>query len=116
MRVVAEHALDLRDSDQAVRARVYEPVREPDGDSWTAWVEIGAPFSCRWPAGGVTDLQALIMALRLCSQSWSTAPRAIRKGSWAATAGSAAISACRPSTSTWMQRCIGSEPRGRRRA
>ena len=30
-------------------------------------MEIDSPFSCRWPAGGVTSLQALVMALRLLS-------------------------------------------------
>jgi len=67
MKVVAEHTFDLRNADEPVRARIYEPAPEPDGNSWTAWVEIDAPFACRWPAGGVSNLQALIMALKLLS-------------------------------------------------
>ena len=40
---------------------------DPDDGTWTAHVEIDAPFSCCWPAGGDTSLEALAMALRLLS-------------------------------------------------
>lgn len=65
--MVAEESFDLADADRKVGARLYEPVLEPDGRSWTAWVEIDAPFSCRRPAGGETSLEALVMGLRLLS-------------------------------------------------
>lgn len=64
MRIVAEHALDLSYSDEKVRARIYEPVLEPDGSTWTSVIEIGAPFSCRHWACGASSLQALILAMK----------------------------------------------------
>jgi hypothetical protein len=66
MQIVAEQAFDLSYSEEKVRARIFEPVLEPDG-VWASLVEIDAPLNVRMAAYGENSLQALTLAVKLLS-------------------------------------------------
>jgi hypothetical protein len=66
-RVVAEQALDLLNTEQKVRARLYEPVLEADGYTWSCRFEIDGRSSGLEQAYGATSLQALLLGLKLLS-------------------------------------------------
>ena len=66
MQVVAEQAFDIFESDGKMRARIYEPVQEPDG-VWASLVEIDAPMNRRMSAYGAHSLQALTLAVKMLS-------------------------------------------------
>ena len=64
MKVVAEQAFDLLDSDQKVWARIYEPFLKPNGETWACRIDIDEPIGGGHLVCGMTSLQALLDALR----------------------------------------------------
>lgn len=67
MRVVAEQAFDLSFSDEKVWARLYEPVLEPDGCTWSCRVELDKRFGGPPKAYGGSSLQALELGVKMLS-------------------------------------------------
>jgi hypothetical protein len=67
VRVVAEQVFDLSFSDEKVCARLYEPVLEPDGCTWSCRVELDERFAGPPKAYGATSLQALELGLKMLS-------------------------------------------------
>lgn len=82
MPVVADQTFDLSFTDEKVVARIYEPVREPDG-VWASLVEIDAPFDFSLSAYGENSLQALTLAVKMLSSTlYSAGGYANKKLGW----------------------------------
>ncbi len=67
MRVVAEQTFDRSFSDEKIRARLYEPVLDEDGFTWTCRIEIDGRHEGPQASYGATSLQALELGVKMLS-------------------------------------------------
>lgn len=67
MRLVAEHGLELTHPQRTMWARIYEPVLEPDGETWSCRITISEPFEYDNKIYQVTNMLALVSALQILS-------------------------------------------------
>jgi hypothetical protein len=67
MQVIAEHWLDRASSAEKIRARLYEPVLEDDGITWSCRVEVDGRVDGPQKSYGGSSLQALELGVKLLS-------------------------------------------------